>query len=937
MQLIVDEDTSRQHESKECIQWAPIYPPSCARYSCSAKAKRSRPWTSSGIQVSSLLDHHSLRRAKSLDETQISHSHQESNSFPLAAPTSQKRTTCSPLHPSGSLDKPETLSPLSPSTKPNQSYISGRRKAAHVLEELLSTEKGYITDLYMLVQVFLESISYCLGVTPPDLMTLRRNLEDMISFHLTLVQDFERCQRTFLPTQPSDASGMRKDALEQGLRDRIDKIGEVFVSKAQAFKVYHTFCLHYSQVQRIIQQLQTHAQWEAYERRCSMLLLGPLIHIPCLTRRHSAILSQNHSNLRNGESKLGILDFLIKPIQRICKYPLLISQLKSISLSCSEGFQVVDAAAEQGSQQYSIALSPIDSAIVVMKDILGGLDDAQKTQDFARKTQLIQHRLELNELLPPPFMSGLGNCILSGPLHIVTHHSTSCPDESPLKIRYMGAFLYAGFIIFVKVKRGRIYEAKLWFPLMIFDMINMDDGISILPNTFRLRSSHQSYDLSTRNDKEKRIWVQAINDARSSSSAALITAPVRLRFDDSSSTHMQRNCSDGECSTSGSPSQTTPGALKSFDNPLCMAQPTQLSPILIKQTTSAHRFMVDRGLQDVVSDSILGVRAPPRFPEQAGHHLSSEESSRYTGAQNRLSRRQSVSSMFRRYSASELRGWAAGDMELDSSATQSKLRDAGGLSSSTESRQLAEGGANEATTHNMEIKDACSETTPNSAVSDSFPGISWSSRASFPRPQKHRRSNSLTHSVRELFGFQKERTSDNEVPKHDEDRSRSINTKEGLLCKPEVKRSSNYKGETLASSIGEPFTTFLRRGVSFASIRRTKSVSGSLSPSEKDPMLPAEVVAAGGQSELEVESQSVPTFPPKISPPAINASIPHPTFPNIGHAIGGSFHNLWRQSGTCRASSIKGRKYFIHSSIVSVIQSSQRPHPAEKEQIPLAI
>jgi hypothetical protein len=88
---------------------------------------------------------------------------------------------------------------------------------------------------------------------------------------------------------------------------------------------------------------------------------------------------------------LAFRDLLIKPIQRVCRYPLLLSQLRiPISIVAAE----------------EIALKNLELAIDATKNVATGVDDAQKKRDAAFKSALILERLSPHLVC----VSALGSC-----------------------------------------------------------------------------------------------------------------------------------------------------------------------------------------------------------------------------------------------------------------------------------------------------------------------------------------------------------------------------------------------------------------------------------------------------------------------------------------------------------------------------------------------
>jgi len=72
-------------------------------------------------------------------------------------------------------------------------------------------------------------------------------------------------------------------------------------------------------------------------------------------------------------------------------------------------------------------------------------------------------------------LNGLGPCILAGAIDMLYHHPMLAPLAPPLRVKYYGAFVYNGFILFVKVKKSS-YEIRHFLPLEMFELIDVTEG-----------------------------------------------------------------------------------------------------------------------------------------------------------------------------------------------------------------------------------------------------------------------------------------------------------------------------------------------------------------------------------------------------------------------------------------------------------------------------
>lgn len=190
--------------------------------------------------------------------------------------------------------------------------------------------------------------------------------------------------------------------------------------------------------------------------------------------------------------RLTLMDYLIKPIQRICKYPLLLDQLKP-----SRGTQRLSAG--QPSRRSAVHVA-VESAAQAMRHVAAAVDAARARQAVCAQSALIvsrvasalrlsssssasQHSLPASLNMTSSFLSSLGTCLLAGSLDVV-HHSPLQPMTAfaNIKAKYLGAFLYlGGYLILVKVCKGKVYEPKHWFSLADFEIVDLDERDGTCP------------------------------------------------------------------------------------------------------------------------------------------------------------------------------------------------------------------------------------------------------------------------------------------------------------------------------------------------------------------------------------------------------------------------------------------------------------------------
>ena len=236
-----------------------------------------------------------------------------------------------------------------------------------------------------------------------------------------------------------------------------------------------------------------------------------------------------------GVRRIAFADYLIKPIQRICKYPLLLDQLLSSKVLRLQ-------TSPEGRSDVHVV---VQSAAQAMRHVATSVDEARHRQDIATQSSLILSRISLGlastsaipsplvQVLTQDFLLSLGTCVLSGSLDVMHYHPTRpLGQTSNIKAKYLGAFLYSGgYLILVKVCKGRKYVPRHWFSLIDFEVSDVeDDGgkfqvyvykvmsmtntfLAMLPCSIRLSSGEQHFELAAACKREKDSWLCSINES----------------------------------------------------------------------------------------------------------------------------------------------------------------------------------------------------------------------------------------------------------------------------------------------------------------------------------------------------------------------------------------------------------------------------------------
>ncbi|KAG9317464.1 hypothetical protein JVU11DRAFT_1666, partial [Chiua virens] len=394
-----------------------------------------------------------------------------------------------------------------------------------------------------------------------DLDTITRNAEDILEFHERLVHQLRQVISPFRISMTT-REFLAENSVQSHLNSSIDiyrvinAVSAVFVDHASSFDQYQSFCSGHSEAFDLVRKVQHRypAEWDAFELRCAAVaseMLSPdvaeeliqssesIIHVfdPC-KRRHSfssldaasseslrvPMLSTSESghtdkDTSNRKPRLMFMDYMIKPVQRVCKYPLLFDQLQ-------------ERTAQQRFSSDSISIprdgqDAVKSALWAMRNAASLVDDARRQQELFAKSAQIVSRITQGLLTsvashnrPPQavslstFLSTLGACHLSGSLDVIHYRGTNMARLGTVRAKYLGAFLFpGGFLVLAKVAKSKAYEPKYWFNLRGFELVdsNLDDVL--LPSWFRLSSKAHMFEFAASCRREKDIWVDAIRRA----------------------------------------------------------------------------------------------------------------------------------------------------------------------------------------------------------------------------------------------------------------------------------------------------------------------------------------------------------------------------------------------------------------------------------------
>ncbi|XP_054610498.1 rho guanine nucleotide exchange factor TIAM1-like [Dunckerocampus dactyliophorus] len=215
---------------------------------------------------------------------------------------------------SSSSSSSSSLSPSPVSALPPSSGTAAQRQLSHadklrkVINELVETEKTYVKDLSCLIECYLTPLQKESFLTQDELDDLFGNLGEMVEFQVEFLRTLEDGIR-LVPNLD------RLERVEQ-FKKVLFSLGGSFLYYADRFKIYSAFCASHTKVPKVLAKAKTDPDFKAF-----------------LAERNP---KQQHSST--------LESYLIKPIQRVLKYPLLLRELFSLTDPDSEEHYHLDVA-----------------------------------------------------------------------------------------------------------------------------------------------------------------------------------------------------------------------------------------------------------------------------------------------------------------------------------------------------------------------------------------------------------------------------------------------------------------------------------------------------------------------------------------------------------------------------------------------------------------
>uniref|UniRef100_S4RNZ5 TIAM Rac1 associated GEF 2b n=1 Tax=Petromyzon marinus TaxID=7757 RepID=S4RNZ5_PETMA len=192
------------------------------------------------------------------------------------------------------------MEPAEVAARPLSRQLTEADKLRKVILELVETERSYVKDLCTLQEIYVEPLQKEAFLSPDQLEALFGTLRELVIFQKEFLQTLEQG----LSLAPDF------ETLEQPAHFRrvLFSLGGSFLYYSDHFKLYSAYCASHPKAQKLLETAKRDPAFGAFldERNPR--------------RQHSSTLES----------------YLIKPIQRVLKYPLLLRELVSLTDADSE-------------------------------------------------------------------------------------------------------------------------------------------------------------------------------------------------------------------------------------------------------------------------------------------------------------------------------------------------------------------------------------------------------------------------------------------------------------------------------------------------------------------------------------------------------------------------------------------------------------------------
>ncbi|ORY07959.1 hypothetical protein K493DRAFT_332505 [Basidiobolus meristosporus CBS 931.73] len=324
-----------------------------------------------------------------------------------------------------------------------------------IFQELLDTERQYVQVLRSVLHFFISRMEKLDWVSYDQKSEISRNIYELVEFQDQFLQSLES---SYQAHQLNDwnASGTSP--------------AQCFLKLSRQFRVYIPYCSEHDSAQKALIELEKRAEWVSFTEECAADI-------------------QRESKT----TRLPIQSYLMEPIQRICRYPLLLEKLM------------------ESTQKDTLAFREVLSARNLIRRIAREINEKKRQKEGREKAKILRNRLECVPGLSLEFVHSLGSIVIAGALLVA-----NCQMQPP-KVKYYGCVLFESYLLVIKAKKATAYEPKHWLPLYKIDIHDFNDDGNAWSISYL---SKPVLEFQATCEREKQLWFQTLSKLISKSKRA---------------------------------------------------------------------------------------------------------------------------------------------------------------------------------------------------------------------------------------------------------------------------------------------------------------------------------------------------------------------------------------------------------------------------------
>ncbi|XP_043839633.1 pleckstrin homology domain-containing family G member 3 isoform X2 [Dromiciops gliroides] len=293
-----------------------------------------------------------------------------------------------------------------------------------VVREIVETERMYVQDLRSIVEDYLLKIIDTPGLLKPEQVSaLFGNIENIYALNSQLLKDLDSCNNDPVA------------------------VANCFVERSQEFDIYTQYCNNYPNSVAALTE--------------------------CMRDKHQAKFFRDRQEVLQHSLPLG--SFLLKPVQRILKYHLLLQEIAKHFDEEEDGFEMVE------------------DAIDTMTCVAWYINDMKRKHEHAVRLQEVQSLL-IN--WKGPDLTTYGELVLEGTFRV---H----------RVRNERTFFLFDKALFITKKRGDHFVYKGHIPCSSLMLIESTKD-SLCFTVTHYKHSKQQYSIQAKSVEEKRAWTHHI-------------------------------------------------------------------------------------------------------------------------------------------------------------------------------------------------------------------------------------------------------------------------------------------------------------------------------------------------------------------------------------------------------------------------------------------